>query len=159
VRCAVNPTPRKTKNMKQAFHLLHAAVLSLALTGGAVAAEKKSAATKVTETAKEAVAKATGKPMPMNLRADMIDTKAKTITMKRKSDGAEIKHVLTDSTVIMNGETPAKLSDIKAGDSVGGTRLKKSDTEYEVVKITKFGPAAPKKAKTEGEAKPAEKKP
>lgn len=144
----------------QVFNVLKVAVLTLALAGSAVAAEKKSAATKAADAVKETAEKVTGpKPLPMNLRADVIDAKAKTITMKRKSDGAEVKHVVTDKTEIKNGEAAAKFGDIKVGDMVGGTRIKKSDTEYEIVKITKFGPPAPKKAKVEGEAKPAEKKP
>lgn len=147
--------------MKKAITILHIAILGLALTGGAVAAEKKTTATKAADAAKEVTAKVTGetKPLPMNVRADVIDTKAKTITMKRKSDNAEVKHVITDKTEIKNGEAAAKLSDIKVGDMVGGLRLKKSDTEYEVLKITKFGPAAPKKPKADGEAKPEPKKP
>jgi hypothetical protein len=95
------------------------------------------------------------KPLPMNSRADSIDAAAKTFSMKRK-DGVEVKHVVTDKTEIKNGDAAAKFEDIKVGDTVAGSRLKKSDTEYEVVKITKFGPTAPKKAKTE--AKPEEKK-
>jgi hypothetical protein len=51
---------------------------------------------------------------------------------------------------------PAKFEDIKVGDWVSGTRLKKSDTEYEVLKITKFGPKTEKKP--EATVKPAEKK-
>jgi hypothetical protein len=66
--------------------------------------------------------------------------------------------MVSDKTDIKNGEAAAKLSDIKVGEYVSGTRMKKSDTEYEVVKITKFGAATPRKLKAEGEAKPAEKK-
>lgn len=85
------------------------------------------------------------KPMPMHARADMIDAGAKTFTQKRK-DGVEVKHVVTAKTEIKNGSGAAKFSDIKVGDYVSGLRLKKSQTEYEVLKITKFGPPAPKKA-------------
>ena len=79
--------------------------------------------------------------------------------MKKNKDGVEVKNVVTDKTEIKNGEAAAKFGDIKLGESVSGLRLKKSDTEYEVVKITKFGPAAPKAPKAAGDAKPAEKKP
>jgi hypothetical protein len=140
--------------MKVLLTLLTAAALC-ALPGHANAAEKKPAAA-----AKDATAKATGqaKAMPFSARADTIDAKAKTFTMKRK-DGVEVKNVVSDTTEIKNGETAAKFGDIKAGNYVSGTRLKKNDTEYEVVKITKISAEAPKRApKPAGEAKPAEKK-
>jgi hypothetical protein len=144
--------------MKRVFTLLSVAAFALALPGAAVAAEKKTTAAKAADAVKDTAAKVTGavKPIPMNSRADTIDARGKTFTMKRKADGAEVKHVVTDTTEIKNGDAAAKFSDIKAGDTVSGLRLKKSDTEYEVVKITKFGPAAPKAA---ADAKPAEKKP
>lgn len=148
--------------MKHVFTLLSVAALALALPGTSSAAEKKTAA-KAADATKDAAAKVPGavKPLPMNSRADVIDAKAKTFTMKRKTDGAEIKHVVTDKTEIKNGEAAAKFGDIKVGDTVSGLRIKKSDTEYEVVKITKFGVAAPraKKPKAEGEAKAEPKKP
>ena len=90
--------------------------------------------------------KAAEKAMPMYSRVDVIDAKAKTFTHKNK-DGKEVKHVVTAKTEINNGDKSAKFEDIKVGDFVSGLRLKKSDTEYEVVKITKFGPEA-KKADT-----------
>lgn len=143
--------------MKTTLTLLAAAAL-FALPCSAGAAEKKAAA-KAADATKEAAAKATGaaKPIPMYVRADSIDARAQTFAMKKK-DGTEVKHVVTDKTDIKNGEASAKLSDIKVGDYVSGLRLKKSDTEYEVVKISKFGPAKPKAPKAEGAAKPAEKK-
>lgn len=143
--------------MKRTLVLLSAAAL-FALPVGAGAAEKKSTAAKAADTAATA-AKATGeaKPLPMYARADSIDAKGNSFTTKRK-DGVEVKHVITDKTEIKNGDAAAKLSDIKVGEYVSGTRLKKSNTEYEVVKITRFGPAKPKAAKPAGDAKPAEKK-
>lgn len=96
--------------------------------------------------AKPAAAKpAAPKSLPMYSHADTIDVAAKTFTTKRK-DGVEVKHVLTDKTEIKNGEAAATLADIKVGDYVSGSRIKKSETEYEVVKISKFGPKAEKKA-------------
>lgn len=83
----------------------------------------------------------------MHSRVDVIDAKAKTFTHKNK-DGKEVKHVVTSKTAINNGDKSAKFEDIKIGDYVSGLRLKKSDTEYEVVKITKFGPET-KKAETQ----------
>ena len=61
-----------------------------------------------------------------------------------------MKHVVTAKTEINNGDKSAKFKDIKVGDFVSGLRLKKSDTEYEVVKITKFGPET-KKAEAPGD--------
>lgn len=158
--------------MKKLLSIITLTAFALGIPAGALAAEKKEkpaaekpAAEKAADKAKKPADEAKpekvageGKPLPMNLRADAIDAKAKTITMNRK-DGVAIKHVITDKTEIKNGEAAAKLEDIKVGDQVGGLRLKKSETEYEVVKITKFGPKPEKKPKAEGDAKPTEKKP
>jgi hypothetical protein len=112
-------------------------------------AEPKSAETKATDAAAP-------KAMPMNARADMIDAAAKTFTQKRK-DGVEVKHVVTDKTEIKQGDAAAKFEDIKLGDQVSGLRVKKSDTEYEVVKITKFAPSGKKvEGQAEGEKKKKE---
>jgi hypothetical protein len=142
--------------MKRTLTLLAAAAV-FALPFGAGAAEKK-AATKAADAVKEGAAKVAGelKAMPFSARADAIDAKGSSFTMKRK-DGVEVKNVVTAKTAIKNGEAAAKFGDIKVGDYVSGTRLKKSDTEYEVVKITKFSAEAPKR-KAAGDAKPAEKK-
>lgn len=113
----------------------------------AFAAAKKSTA-KPEATAEATSPKSSTKPIPMYSRADSIDARAKTFTMKRK-DGVEVRHVVTAQTEIRNGDADAKFTDIKVGDYVSGLRLKKGDAEYEVVKITKFGP------KTEAEAKKA----
>ncbi len=96
------------------------------------------------------------KALPMNARADTIDAAGKTFTQKRK-DGVEVKHMVTEKTEIKQGDAAAKFEDIKMGDQVSGMRMKKSDTEYEVVKITKFGPATKKMAdKSAGEEKKKE---
>lgn len=155
--------------MKKLLSLITIAAVSLGVPINGFSAEKKMPAEKAPEAVKktaekpatptkDAVAKVTGegKTIPMHVRADAIDAKGKTFTMKKK-DGVEVKHILTESTTVMNGEAPAKLEDIKVGDFVSGSRKKKSDTEYEVVKITKFGPAPEKKPKAEG-VKPAEEK-
>jgi hypothetical protein len=134
-------------DMKKLFTL---ATIALALPAISFAAPKKEAAAAATEAAK-APAKAAAdavkpaRPLPMHARADAIDAGAKTFTMTRK-DGVAVKHVVTATTEIKNGEAAAKFSDIKVGDFVNGLRNKKSDTEYEVVKITSFGPAPAKKA-------------
>jgi hypothetical protein len=84
------------------------------------------------------------KTLPMNSRADVIDTKARFFVTKRK-DGVEVKNVLTDTTEIKQGSAAAKLEDINVGDYVSGSRRKVSTTEYTVIKITKFGPRVSKK--------------
>lgn len=117
------------------------------------AAPKKDAATAATPAPKAAAAPATpsAKVMGMYVKVDTIDAKAKNFTHTNK-DGTVVKFVITDTTDIKNGEAAAKLEDIKVGDQVSGSRIKKSATEYEVVKVTKFGPKAEKA--TEEEAKP-----
>jgi hypothetical protein len=92
----------------------------------------------------------------MFARVDAIDTKGGTFTTRRKN-GVEVKYVVTDKTEIMNGEAAAKFGDIKVGEYVSGSMLKKSGTESEVVKITKFGAPMPKAPKPANEAKPVEK--
>ncbi len=84
------------------------------------------------------------KIIPMNSRADVIDTKDRFFITKRK-DGVEVKNALTDTTEIKQGTAAAKFEDIKVGDYVSGSRKKMSDTEYTVIKITKFGPRVSKK--------------
>jgi hypothetical protein len=154
------------QQMKKLLSIITITAFALGLSAESSAAEKKDkpaaekpadAAKKPAEAAKPAPEKVTGdaKSLPMNSRADLIDAKAKTFTMKRK-DGVEVKHVLTDTTEIKNGESAAKMEDIKVGDYVSGLRKKVSDTEYTVVKVTKFGPKPEKK---EGESKPDGDKP
>ncbi len=105
--------------------------------------------------AKKPDAKA-AKPIPMNSRADEIDAAGKSFTQVNK-DGKKVKHIVSATTEIMQGEAAAKFEDIKVGDTVAGLRNKKNadGTEYEVVKITKFGPKAPKADKPA--EKPADK--
>ena len=157
--------------MKKLLSILTVSAIAFTLPAASFAAEKKDkpAAEKAADTGKKPAEKAPatspeaaaekvvgeGKSLPMNSRADSIDAAAKTFSMKRK-DGVEVKHVVTETTEIKNGAAAAKFEDIKVGDYVAGLRKKKSDTEYEVVKITKFAPKAEKK---DGEAKPAGDKP
>lgn len=138
---------------------------ALALGLPAFAADKKPAADgakKTPEAVKgtppDTAAKTAGeaKPLPMHSRVDALNAASKSFTHKN-ADGKEVKFVLTDKTEIKQGDTSAKFGDIKVGDYVSGLRMKKSDTEYEVVKITKFGPEE-KKPKAAGDAKPPEKK-
>jgi hypothetical protein len=63
-----------------------------------------------------------------------------------------------DDRYILQTELPApQLGDIKVGEYVSGSMLKKSDTESEVVKITRFGAPMPKAPIPASEAKPVEK--
>jgi len=86
------------------------------------------------------------KPMPMHAMVESLDATAKTFSHKTK-DGKMVKYMVTDKTEIKNGDKAAKFDDIKVGDYVSGLRLKKAEGEYEVVKITKFGPEAMKPKK------------
>lgn len=76
--------------------------------------------------------------MPMHVRVDAIDLANSTFTTRRK-DGVEIKTFVTDRTQIKNHGVDATFADVQVGDMVSGSRVKRSETEYEVLKIAKFG--------------------
>lgn len=142
-----------------AFAAIPATTFAAPKKEAAAPAEKPAEAKKPDDKPAEAKAdKPAGKPLPMNVKVDTIDAAAKTFSHTNK-DGSVIKFVVTDTAEIKNGEAAAKLEDIKVGDTVSGSRIKKSATEYDVVKITKFGAAAPKEKKAEGEKKPDGDKP
>lgn len=144
--------------MKKLFTLLTISALALGLPARGLAAKKEAkpadAAPAPATPAPPKTADAS-KPIPMYAEVGTIDVAGKSFTHKNKT-GKEVKFVITDKTEIKNGEAAAKFGDIKVGDWVSGSRLKKSDTEYEVVKITKFGPKTEKKP--EAAKKPEEKK-
>ena len=94
------------------------------------------------------------KSLPMTTAVDAIDAATKSFTHNNK-DGSAVKFVVTATTVIKNGEADAKFEDIKVGDTVNGLRVKKSATEWEVTKITAFGPKAAKKGADKKAAAPA----
>jgi hypothetical protein len=163
--------------MKKLLSIITLGAAALALPVSGIAAEKKAKAkpaeapaaapaTAPEDGAKKpadtGAAKSDTKAMGMYVKVDAIDAKAKTFTHLNKAKGAEaakeVKFVVTDKTDIKNGTAPAKFEDIKVGDTVSGSRIKKSETEYEVVKITKFGVAAPKEKKPDDEKKPDEPK-
>jgi hypothetical protein len=83
------------------------------------------------------------RPLPMHSRVDEIDAAAKTFTQNTR-EGKKVKHVITNKTEIKQGRDSAKFDEIKVGDMVSGSRVKKNaeGTEYEVIKITKFSPKA-----------------
>ena len=139
---------------KLIFTLTLAGALALGSQSAFAQAKKKPAAPADAPAAAEkpkAAADAT-KPMPMHTVVDSIDASGKSFTHKNK-DGKEVKYVTTAKTEFKNDEKEAKFGDIKVGNEVNGMRLKKSDTEYEVVKTTYIGAPKPKAAKSEGEAK------
>ena len=137
--------------MKSLLTLATISAVALGLPTASIAAPKKEAAAAAPAApaadAKKAAPDAPkpAKPLPMYSRADTIDAAAKTFTHKN-ADGKEVKFTVTATTEIKNGEAEAKFEDIKVGDFVSGLRLKKSDTEWEIVKITKFAPAPAKPA-------------
>jgi len=137
------PNKQKTTTMKKLFVLMFGMAVAL---GGQLAFAQTTkpslGAAKPAATPKVKVEK----PMPMHAVVDSIDATAKSFTQKTK-DGKMIKYMVTDKTEIKNGDKVAKFEDIKVGDNVHGMRLKKSDTEYEVTKITKFEPEAMKPTK------------
>ena len=142
--------------MKKLLTIIALTTLVAGLPAGSFAADKKSKATPSgTPAATPAATPAPAKPIPLYSQVTTIDTAGKSFTHKNK-DGKEVKFVLTDKTEVKNGSAVAKFEDIKAGDWVSGLRIKKRDPEYEVLKITKFGP---KTEKIPGASpKPAEKK-
>lgn len=91
----------------------------------------------------KAAAVAESKPMPFQLSVDALDA---TGFVHNNKDGTKVRHNVTDKTVIKQGKADAKFADIKVGDTVSGLRTKtKTDgTEYDLVKVTKFTPAAKK---------------
>lgn len=99
-----------------------------------------------------------GRPMPFNATADEVDAAGHSFTYETQN-GKKVKNIITDKTEIKQGEAAATLADIKPGDSVSGLRVKKNEdgTEYEIVKITKFGPRPAKAGPAKGK-KPEEPK-
>jgi hypothetical protein len=141
--------------MKKLLSTLAITALVLALPSGSFAAKAKPAASPA-PAATPAATPAPGKPIPLYSEVTTIDTAGKSWTHKNK-DGKEVKFVLTATTEIKNKGAAAKFEDIKVGDWVAGLRIKKSDTEYEVVKITKFGVKEEKKPEAGLKATPAPK--
>lgn len=134
---------------------LFTATLSLALIIGSHTAsfaetKKKDAPKSETQPPAPEAPKADGKTIPMHSRVDAIDAASKTFTQTTKA-GKVVKMVVTDKTEFKTG----KFEDIKVGDTISGLRIKKNadGTEYEVVKITKFGVAEKRASKAKNEEK------
>jgi len=124
--------------MKKLFSVIALTALVLSLPSASFAAKAKGSPT-------PSDSPAATRPIPMYSEVSSIDVAGKTWTHKNK-DGKEVKFVVTDKTDIKNNKAPANFEEIKVGDWVAGMRLKKSDTEYEVTEITKFGPRTNKSA-------------
>ena len=139
--------------MKKLITFATLGAIALALPVTTFAAAKKEAAPAATapmEPAKKAMEKPmdamkAAKPLPMWSRVDTIDAAAKNFTHKN-ADGKVVTFAVTATTEIKQGEAAAKFEDIKVGDVVSGLRIKKGEGQFEVVKITKFGPAPTKPA-------------
>jgi hypothetical protein len=139
--------------MMKSFSMAALVALLLSLPTATYAAKKSSPAPAATPAPSATPAEATsGKHIPMYSEVTTIDTAGKSWVHKNK-DGKEVKFVVTDKTEIKNNGAAAKFDEIKVGDWVAGSRVKKSDTEYEVVKITKFGARTEKSEKSEKSAK------
>ena len=140
---------------KLIFTLTLAGALALGGQSAFAQAKKKPAEAPAAAPAEKpkAAADAT-KPVSLHTIVDSIDTAGKSFSHKNK-DGKEVKNVVTAKTDIKNGDKEAKFEDIKVGLEVNGSRIKKSDTEYEVVKITYIGAPKPKAEKPAGTEKPA----
>jgi hypothetical protein len=83
---------------------------------------------------------ATIKKLPMRIRVDAIDAQ-QTVLISERKDGLRIRSVVTDRTEIRNGFADARFAEIKVGDMVNGSRVKRAEDEYEVLSITKFEPS------------------
>lgn len=96
----------------------------------APAAEAKAADVKPPESPKE---KKAG-PLPFQGKVDTIDADGKKFTTKNK-DGKMNTFNITDKTVITKDDAPAKFADLKIGEVVRGTRIKKGEGEWDAVKV------------------------
>jgi hypothetical protein len=135
--------------MKKLLSIIALTALVAGIPSVTFAAKKAAPATApAAATPSPAATPAVAKPIPMHSQVTTIDAAGKSFTHKN-ADGKEVKFVLTDKTEVKQGKADAKFEDIKVGDWVSGLRIKKSDTEWEVVKITKFGPLEKKAAKTD----------
>lgn len=162
-RMPKQPTQGKRQtNMKKFLTLLTLTAFAAAPAG--VLAAKKEAAPAAAPAAEakpapakpEAPAVKPPKATGMSTTVDAIDAATKSFTHANK-DGKVVKFNVLDTTEIKNGDAAAKFEDIKVGDTVNGSRIKKKDdgTEYDVVKITKIVPAAAKEKKADDAKKPA----
>jgi hypothetical protein len=98
------------------------------------------------------------KKLPMRIRVDAIDPSGTTLITERK-DGVRIRSVVTDRTEIRNGFAEATFAEIKVGDMVNGSRVKRAEDKYEVLSVTKIEPsgeALDRKSSADLRARPTE---
>ena len=135
---------------KLLFTLTLAGALALGgQSASAAQAKKKPAAPADAPAAADAKTKPAAnatKPQGFHTTVDSIDAAGKSFSHKNK-DGKEVKNVVTAKTELKSDDKDVKFEDIKIGDEVTGSRLKKSDTEYEVVKTSYIGAPKPKAEK------------
>lgn len=91
-----------------------------------------------------AAAAAKEKKLPFAAVASSVD--ATGFTHKNK-DGTLERFTVSEKTPVENDKAAAKWADVKPGDEIHGSRLKKADNEWEVIKITHFGPPKTKEPK------------
>ncbi len=77
--------------------------------------------------------------LPMRIRVDAIEAENRTLITQRK-DGVAVRSAITDRTEFRNGFAEAGFGDIRAGDMVNGSRVKRGDAAYEVLTITRIEP-------------------
>ena len=136
--------------------LLFTLTLAAALTVGSqttfAQAKKKAAPAPAPAPAAAAEKPKSDRHLPMHTIVASVDASAKSFTHKNTT-GKVVTYVTTATTEFKNEGKDASFSDIKVGDEVNGTRIKKSDTEYEVVKTTYIGAPKPKAGKPAPEPK------
>ncbi len=83
------------------------------------------------------------KPKAFTLTADEI-TKSGFVSVGK--DGARVTHTITKDTLVLQAGKPAKFADIKPGATVTGLRTRTTDTDYVIIRVTRFIPKPPPKA-------------
>ncbi len=146
--------------MKTLLYSLTIVGLALSAPSASFAQDKKeaaAAATKPTGAGAPAAEKpaASMKTLPFQGKVGTVDAAAKTFTIKNK-DGKENTYAITDKTQILHGDaTAASMSDIKADETVRGSRMKTGENQWEAMKViigAKPGSGEPKAKKGEAKA-------
>jgi hypothetical protein len=89
----------------------------------------------VKDTAESQVDKALGKPLPYQATVDAVDAEKKLFTSKTKAGKVNTFHI-TERTQILKGDVVGTIADIKAGETVRGTRYKTGEGDWEAIKVT-----------------------
>ncbi len=88
----------------------------------------------VADTVESQVDKTLGKPLPFQIDIATVNAKKKMFTSKNK-DGKVVTFHITDRTEITKNGVVAKVSDLKAGEHIRGTRFKTGEADWEVIKV------------------------